>query len=84
MLLIQRWQSSGRKKLLKVRSFQRKWERKMAKAKLGSGARFKAVEKAAAKGGATDPAAVAAAVGRKKYGKKKMTKLAVKGKKAGK
>ena len=56
----------------------------MAKAKLGSGARFKAVEKSAAKGGATDPAAVAAAVGRKKYGQKKMTKLAVKGKKAGK
>ena len=56
----------------------------MAKAKLGSGARFKSVEKAAAKSGATDPAAVAAAVGRKKYGQKKMTKLAVKGKKAGK
>jgi len=53
----------------------------MAKAKLGSGARFKAVEKSAAKSGAEDPAAVAAAVGRKKYGQKKMTKLAVKGKK---
>ena len=53
----------------------------MPKAKLGSGARFKAVEKAAAKGGAKDPAAVAAAVGRKKYGQTKMTKLSVKGKK---
>lgn len=53
----------------------------MPKAKLGSGARFKAVEKEAAKGGAKDPAAVAAAVGRKKYGQKKMTKLSVKGKK---
>jgi hypothetical protein len=53
----------------------------MAKAKLGSGSRFKAVEKAAAKSGAKDPAAVAAAVGRKKYGQKKMTNLAVKGKK---
>jgi hypothetical protein len=53
----------------------------MAKAKLGSGARFKAVEKAAAKGGAKDPAAVAAAVGRKKYGEKKMSKMSVKGKK---
>jgi len=52
----------------------------MAKAKLGSGARFKAVEKEAAKGGAKNPAAVAAAAGRKKYGEKKMTKLAVKGK----
>ena len=54
----------------------------MAKAKLGSGARFKSVEKAAAKSGAENPAAVAAAVGRKKYGQKKMTSLAVKGKKA--
>lgn len=53
----------------------------MAKAKLGSGARFKALEKKAAKGGAENPAAVAAAVGRKKYGQKKMTSLSVKGKK---
>lgn len=48
----------------------------MSKAKLGSGARFKAVERSAAKSGATNPAAVAAAVGRKKYGAKKMGKLA--------
>ena len=49
------------------------------KPKLGSGARFKAVEKSAAKSGARDPAAVAAAVGRKKYGKAKFQKLAAKG-----
>jgi hypothetical protein len=52
----------------------------MAKAKLGSGARFKALEKYAAKSGAKNPAAVAAAAGIKKYGQKKMTKLAQKGK----
>lgn len=51
------------------------------KAKLGSGARFKAVEKAAEKSGASDPAAVAAAAGRKKYGKKKMAKMAAAGRK---
>lgn len=51
----------------------------MAKAKLGSGARFKAVEAAARKGGAKNPAAVAAAVGMKKYGKQKMAKLAAAG-----
>jgi len=51
------------------------------KAKLGSGARFKAVEKQAAKSGARDPAAVAAAVGRKKYGDKRMQAMAAKGKK---
>lgn len=42
----------------------------MNKAKLGSGARFKAVEKAAAKSGARNPAAVA---GIKKYDQKTMT-----------
>ena len=51
------------------------------KAKLGSGARFKKVAKEAAEGGAKDPDAVAAAVGRKKYGAKKFAKLAAAGKK---
>lgn len=53
----------------------------MMKAKLGSGARFKAVEASAAKSGASNPAAVAAAVGRKKYGQAEMTKLSVAGRK---
>lgn len=50
----------------------------MAKPRLGSGARFKAVERSAAKSGADNPAAVAAAVGRKKFGAKKMVALSVK------
>lgn len=50
------------------------------KAKLGSGARFAAVEKSAAKSGAKNPAAVAASVGIKKYGKAVMSKLAQAGK----
>ncbi len=53
----------------------------MAKAKLGSGARFKAVEEAAEKSGARNPAAVAAAAGRKKYGEEKMEQLAAAGRK---
>lgn len=53
----------------------------MAKAKLGSGARFKAVEKKAAASGAENPAAVAAAAGIKKYGAAKMGKMAKAGKK---
>lgn len=53
----------------------------MAKAKLGSGARFKAVERSAAKSGARNPAAVAAAAGRKKYGAAKMAKMAAAGRK---
>lgn len=56
----------------------------MAKAKLGSGARFKAVEASAAKSGASDPAAVAAAVGRKKYGKKRFQAMAAAGRKKAK
>ncbi len=51
------------------------------KPKLGSGARFKAVEASARKGGARNPAAVAAVVGRKKYGAKKMAQMAAAGRK---
>ena len=50
------------------------------KAPLGAGGRFAAVEAAAKKSGARNPAAVAASVGRKKYGNAAMTKMAVKGK----
>lgn len=50
------------------------------KAKLGSGKRFKEVEKHAAESGARNPAAVAAAAGMKKYGKKEMEHLAHEGK----
>lgn len=44
---------------------------------------FKAVEKAAKKGGAENPAAVAASIGRKKYGKTAFQKAAAAGKKMG-
>ena len=44
---------------------------------------FKAVEKSAKKGGAENPAAVAAAIGRKKYGKTAFQKAAAAGKKMG-
>ncbi len=49
--------------------------------KLGGGGRFAALEgKLAGKPGIKDPGAVAAAIGRKKYGAKKMTAMAEKGK----
>jgi len=47
--------------------------------KLGTGKRFAAVEASAAKSGARNPKAVAAAVGRKKFGARKMSKLAATG-----
>lgn len=48
------------------------------KPKLGSGKRFKTLKKSLAKKGAKNPGALAAYIGRKKYGKKKMAKLAAK------
>ena len=53
------------------------------KPKLGSGARFASlVEKLTARGGVRNPRAVAAAIGRKKYGAVKMAKMAAAGRKA--
>jgi hypothetical protein len=51
------------------------------KPKLGTGKRFKAVEASAAKSGARDPKAVAAAAGRRKHGKASMAKMAAAGRK---
>jgi hypothetical protein len=49
--------------------------------KLGGGGRFQSLkEKIAARGNVSDPAAVAASIGRKKYGKAKFQKMASKGK----
>lgn len=51
---------------------------------LGSGERFKALEKDLRKKGIKDPGALAAAIGRKKLGGKKMQKLAQAGAKRAK
>jgi hypothetical protein len=48
----------------------------MAKAKLDSGKRFKELSGKLGKKGAKDPKALAAWIGRKKYGKDKFAKLA--------
>lgn len=54
---------------------------KAKQAPLGSGQRFAALSaKLAGKPGVKDPKALAAAIGRKKYGKKRFQKLAAKGK----
>ena len=50
------------------------------KAKLGSGVRFKKLANQMAREGVDDPDAVAASIGRKKYGNKKMSKMAKMGK----
>lgn len=52
----------------------------MARGKLGSGERFAALKrKLASRGDVRDPAAVAAAIGRKKYGAEKFQRLAAAG-----
>jgi len=49
------------------------------KPKLGTGARFKALKsKLSKKPGITNPGALAASIGRKKYGAKKMASMAAK------
>lgn len=61
-----------------------KMARPNPKAKLGEGGRFAAIAAKAKKYEATNPEAVAAAVGIKKYGQKKMTSMAVAGRKKAK
>ena len=51
------------------------------KPKLGSGQRFKKLKAELAGKGADNPAAVAAAIGRKKFGAKKMAAMSAKGRK---
>ena len=55
---------------------------KVAKAHpAGEGSRFKAVAAEAAASGARNPAAVAAAAGMKKYGRKRFARMAARGRK---
>ena len=57
---------------------------KGSKAPLGSGGRFKALKKElSGKPGVTDPGALAASIGMKKYGKARMQKMAAAGRKKG-
>ena len=66
--------------LARRRVTRKRQEKVQKSAKLGSGARFKALKESIAASGAKDPGAVAAAIGRKKFGKKRFQKLAAKGK----
>lgn len=49
------------------------------KAKLGSGKRFKSLKKSLARKGVRNPGALAAHIGRKKYGKAKMARMSAAG-----
>ena len=66
--------------LAQRRAARREYQRAKKKP-LGEGSRFRAVAKAAKAGGARNPEAVAAAIGRKKYGKARFQRMAARGKK---
>lgn len=59
----------------------KKSKKKMKKAKLGTGKRFAALKSKLAAKGAANPGGLAAWIGRKKYGTKKMASWAAKGRK---
>lgn len=59
------------------------YEKAKASSKPGEGKRFAALTKALAAKGAKDPEKLAAWIGRKKYGAKRMAKMAARGKKNG-
>lgn len=64
------------------RAAREKYQKAAAENPPGEGSRFKAVEAAAAAGGARNPGAVAAAIGRRKYGKAGMARLSAQGRKS--
>jgi len=51
----------------------------MAKPNLGSGKRFAALKRSLSRRGVRNPGALAASIGRKKYGAKRFAKLSAKG-----
>lgn len=53
--------------------------RKRRKAKVGTGKRFKSLSRSLSRRGVRNPKALAAAIGRKKYGRKRYAKLAARG-----
>jgi len=59
-----------------------KRKRYVVKGRLGTGERFKRLSAALEKRGAASAAALAAWIGREKYGKKRFQKLAAKGRRA--
>ncbi|MFA5152422.1 MAG: hypothetical protein WC554_07695 [Clostridia bacterium] len=66
---------------MSLKSAKTDYKKAVDTSKPGEGKRFEALMKVAKAGGASNPAAVAAAVGRKKYGKKRFAEMSSKGKK---
>jgi len=78
--------SSGKRRVAKAglskrRTARKAYEQARETSPLGEGKRFAALANAAEVGGARNPNAVAAKAGMEKYGKERMTKWAIAGKK---
>lgn len=74
--------ATGKKKSLPVRKASRKaYAKAVLKSKPGEGKRFAALEKSISAGGAKDAGAIAASIGRKKYGTKKFAAMGAAGRK---
>jgi len=72
----------GKGKIAKSTALAEAHKKVMKKTKPGTGARFKSlVQKLKQRGGVTNPEAVAAAIGRRKYGSKKFQQMAAKARK---
>jgi len=69
----------AKKGIVARRKARQEYERARKTSRLGEGKRFAAIEEAARLSGAENPAAVAAAAGRKAHGKEKMAKWAAAG-----
>ncbi len=68
-------------KMTAIKKARAAYKRAKSTSKPGAGARSKALKKVVALGGATNPGAVIAKIGRAKYGKARFQKMAAKGRK---
>lgn len=73
----------ARKSLAARRAARENYEHAKSKP-VGEGSRFAAVKAEAAASGARDPGAAAAAIGRRKYGAKRMARMAARGRRKAK
>lgn len=75
---------SKKKGSAKVKAARKEYEKVAKTSKPGSGKRFSALEKSLKAEGVRDPGAVAASIGRKKYGAKRYAKMSAAGRKRAK
>lgn len=81
MAVKRRKKKRGKGRISKATALAEAHKRVMKETKPGGGQRFKSLKRKLKKKGARNPGALAAWVGRKKYGKKKFQEMSAKGRK---